>query len=40
MGDSSGRGGARKLFTMQNEDFPKESNDYLQFPEGRYPDRG
>ena len=40
MGDSSGRGGARKLFNMQNEDFPKESNDYLQFPEGRYPDRG
>ena len=40
MGDSSGKGAARKLFYMQNEDFPNNPHDYLQFPRGKYPDRG
>lgn len=39
MGDSSGRIVARKLFSMQNKDFPNSSMDYLSFPEGPYPDR-
>jgi hypothetical protein len=39
MGDSSGRMSARKLFFMKNNDFPKSSMDYLNFPPGKYPDR-
>lgn len=39
MGDGS-RGGARQLFSMSNEYFPKDPMDYENFPPGTYPDRG
>ena len=39
MGDGS-RGGSRKIYNMQNDCFPKDSMDYMDFPPGRYPDRG
>jgi hypothetical protein len=39
MGDSDNPG-ARKLFDMQNNCFPKKSMDYMNFPQGKYPDRG
>lgn len=37
MGDSFG--GGRKIYSIQNDYFPKQPNDYLNFPKGKYPDR-
>lgn len=33
-------GDGRKIYNMQNDCFPKDSMDYMDFPPGRYPDRG
>lgn len=38
MGDGGGNG--RIVFEMMNEDFPRDSRDYMNHPVGPYPDRG